>query len=96
MALRNYLATEIALDHADGLISRRDALQKLGLEFEVVVPGVELPAGGTLDSITTRVAGGRLLTSSLVSVLVTDDGTLYAGAVRGEDLQRVAATGTGL
>jgi carboxymethylenebutenolidase len=31
MALRNYLATEIALDHADGLISRRDALQKLGL-----------------------------------------------------------------
>jgi carboxymethylenebutenolidase len=31
MALRNYLATEIALDHADGLISRRDALHKLGL-----------------------------------------------------------------
>jgi carboxymethylenebutenolidase len=31
MALRSYLATEIALDHADGLISRRDALQKLGL-----------------------------------------------------------------
>src|SRR5689334_10354650 len=31
MALRTYLATEIALDHADGLISRRDALHKLGL-----------------------------------------------------------------
>jgi len=31
MALRNYLATEIALDHADGLLSRRDALHKLGL-----------------------------------------------------------------
>ena len=31
MALRNYLATEIALDHADGLVSRRDALHKLGL-----------------------------------------------------------------
>ena len=31
MALRTYLATEIALDHADGLLSRRDALHKLGL-----------------------------------------------------------------
>ena len=31
MALRNYLATEIALAHADGLLSRRDALHKLGL-----------------------------------------------------------------
>jgi carboxymethylenebutenolidase len=31
MALRSYLATEIAIDHADGLLSRRDALHKLGL-----------------------------------------------------------------
>ena len=31
MALRTYLATEIALDHADGLLTRRDALHKLGL-----------------------------------------------------------------
>src|SRR6476661_5964726 len=31
MALRTYLATEIALDHADGLLNRRDALHKLGL-----------------------------------------------------------------
>jgi carboxymethylenebutenolidase len=31
MALTEYLATEVALDHADGLLSRREALHKLGL-----------------------------------------------------------------
>ena len=31
MALKEYLATEVALDHVDGLISRREALHKLGL-----------------------------------------------------------------
>jgi carboxymethylenebutenolidase len=31
MALRDYLATEVALDHADGHLSRREALKKLGL-----------------------------------------------------------------
>ena len=31
MALRSYLATEIALDHVDGLLTRREALQRLGL-----------------------------------------------------------------
>ena len=31
MALTEYLATEVALDHADGHLSRREALHKLGL-----------------------------------------------------------------
>lgn len=31
MALRDYLATEVALDHAEGMLSRREALHKLGL-----------------------------------------------------------------
>jgi carboxymethylenebutenolidase len=31
MALRSYLATEVALDHVDGLLTRREALQRLGL-----------------------------------------------------------------
>ena len=31
MNLRRYLAEEIALDHADGLLSRREALRRLGL-----------------------------------------------------------------
>jgi carboxymethylenebutenolidase len=31
MALRDYLATEVALDHAEGHLSRREALKRLGL-----------------------------------------------------------------
>src|SRR3954452_10502343 len=31
MALRDYLATEVALDHGEGLLTRREALQRLGL-----------------------------------------------------------------
>lgn len=47
---------------------------------------VELPAGDAeslsgLDSITTPVDGGRVLTSALISVLITDDGRVLAGAV---------------
>jgi outer membrane lipoprotein-sorting protein len=46
-----------------------------------------------LDKISTRVAGGRLITSALVTVLLTDDGRVFAGPVNGTDLQKVAATG---
>lgn len=54
---------------------------------------VELPAGtvpaatvrqlgsGVMSELTKPVAGGRLLSTSLVNVLVTDDGRVYAGAV---------------
>ncbi len=31
MALRDYLATEVALDHAEGHLSRREAMKRLGL-----------------------------------------------------------------
>ncbi len=40
-----------------------------------------------------KVPGGRLLTTALVSILLTDDGRLFVGAVDGASLQRVAATG---
>lgn len=53
-------------------------------------------AGPLLDRLSTSVPGGRLISSALLSVLLTDEGTIYVGAVRGEDLQRVAATGAGL
>jgi len=44
-----------------------------------------------LDRLTRPVPGGRVLTSSLVSVLLTDDGRLYAGAVPAGTLSKVAA-----
>jgi outer membrane lipoprotein-sorting protein len=52
--------------------------------------------GGQLKDLTTPVAGGRLLTTQLVTALVTDDGHVYVGAVPGSALQQVASTGRGL
>ena len=44
-----------------------------------------------LDQLTTKVDGGRLLQTSLVSVLLTDDGRVFAGAVAPETLQAAVA-----
>lgn len=63
---------------------------------------VELPSGAAkatsgseqgdlLQKLTTKVDGGRVLQTALVSVLLTDDGRVLAGAVPVERLQSVAA-----
>jgi outer membrane lipoprotein-sorting protein len=49
-----------------------------------------------LNEIATPVAGGRLVTSVLVSIFIADDGRIFAGPVSGAALQQVAATGHGL
>ena len=76
--------------------------QMLGSGWTAVLEAT-LPAGertgstrGLLDKVSTRVAGGRLVTSALVSVLFTDDGKVLVGAVSGSDLAKVAASGHGL
>ncbi|MBF4462573.1 MULTISPECIES: LolA family protein [unclassified Rathayibacter] len=55
---------------------------------------VELPAAsdalGSLDAITTPTSGGRVLSSALVTVLLTDDGRVFAGAVPESTLLAVA------
>jgi outer membrane lipoprotein-sorting protein len=56
---------------------------------------VELPAGDTsafegLDTVTTPVDGGRVLSSALVNVLFTDDGRVLAGAVSLDALEAAA------
>jgi hypothetical protein len=56
-----------------------------GWDTIVTVPAGSVPAG-LLDSpllkqLATPVAGGRALSSSLVNVLVTNDGRILAGAV---------------
>jgi outer membrane lipoprotein-sorting protein len=43
-------------------------------------PG-EKSAGSLLSQLGTSVAGGRAITTKLVSVLITDDGRVFAGAV---------------
>ncbi|PPL18711.1 LolA family protein [Microterricola pindariensis] len=59
---------------------------------------VELPAGalgapasGPLDTVTQPVDGGRVLTTSLVTVLFTSDGRAFAGAVDVATLQAAAS-----
>jgi len=41
--------------------------------------------------VTSAVDGGRLLSTALVNVLLTDDGRLFAGSVPLERLQTAAA-----
>lgn len=51
---------------------------------------------GLLDRLTTRVAGGRLLSSALVTVFLRDDGTVFAGSLDRADLMKAASSGKGL
>lgn len=53
-------------------------------------------AGAMLNKVSSPAKGGRLITSALVNVLITDDGHVYAGAVSAADLEQVAATGKAL
>jgi outer membrane lipoprotein-sorting protein len=50
-------------------------------------------AMSTLMDAFTQVPGGRLLSTSLVSVLLTDDGKMYVGSVTPAALEQVARTG---
>ena len=63
---------------------------------------VELPAGTVtadvlanplLAQVTESVDGGRLQSTALVNVLVTDDGRVFAGSVPAERLQAAAVGG---
>ncbi|MCM3661367.1 DUF2092 domain-containing protein [Georgenia satyanarayanai] len=72
--------THAAPDHATGATPPGEVLGK-GWGAVVVVPDVEVPEDPMLDELTERVDGGRLLSTALVSVLLTDDGRVLAGAV---------------
>jgi outer membrane lipoprotein-sorting protein len=52
--------------------------------------GAANDAATLLDQLTTEVPGGRVLETTLVSVLVTTDGRVFAGAVPAEQLQAAA------
>jgi outer membrane lipoprotein-sorting protein len=49
-----------------------------------------------LNKIATPVDGGRLVTSALFTIFVTDDGRVYVGPVSADAIRQVAATGHGL
>ncbi|QCB98791.1 hypothetical protein E5206_01400 [Arthrobacter sp. PAMC25564] len=54
-------------------------------------PGGQSGAAALLRQATVPVSGGRLLTTSLVNVLILDDGRIFAGSVPLERLQAAAA-----
>ncbi|WP_442013200.1 LolA family protein [Paenarthrobacter sp. YAF11_1] len=66
-----------------------------GWESVVALPAGSAPAGLTsspqLSQALEPVAGGRAMTTSLVSILILDDGRVYAGMVPLERLQSAAA-----
>jgi hypothetical protein len=49
-----------------------------------------------LHELAKPVPGGDLFTTALLSVLISDSGTIYAGPVSAAALEHVAATGHGL
>jgi outer membrane lipoprotein-sorting protein len=59
-------------------------------------PGVADQTQQLLDRVATPVAGGRVITSALLSVLITNDGRIFAGPVSAAALEQVASTGQGL
>lgn len=68
-----------------------------GWESVVGLPAGSVPAELTASPLyaqaTEAVAGGRLLSTSLVNVLITDDGRVFAGSVPASRLQAAAAGG---
>jgi outer membrane lipoprotein-sorting protein len=74
----------------------KPSLSSIGSGWTTVerITGQPLSAADTtqLDQISTAVAGGRLITTSLLSVLITPSGTTYVGAVAGSTLESLAAS----
>ncbi|PYF97278.1 Outer membrane lipoprotein-sorting protein [Georgenia satyanarayanai] len=79
-----------APDHAAGATPPGEVLGE-GWGAVVVVPDVEVPDDPMLDELTEPVEGGRLLSTALLSVLLTDDGRLLVGAVEPTHLEDLAA-----
>ena len=58
-----------------------------------VFSGLDAEESAMLESVTTAVEGGRVVQTALVSVLITDDGRVLAGAVPASRLVEAAETG---
>ncbi len=96
-------AAELQQLKADHEAGAEDAQQRPIVHGDGWSTVIELPAGqdgaatglgaeglGMLDTIAEPVDGGRVLTTSLVTVLITDDGRVFAGSVSPERLLATA------
>lgn len=80
-------------------LSGRPTVLGTGWTTVVKMPALSAFGGSSSDLLrraSTPVAQGQLITTSLLSVLIADDGFVYVGPVSGAALQQVAATGHGL
>ncbi len=86
-------AAASALPGADRQFDSKGAQQlydQFAPEKDAGSPLGTLDTSALYDQLTTAVPEGRLLSSALLSVLVTDDGRVLVGAVPGETLQALA------
>lgn len=70
--------------------SRQHPLPELAQDYAQMPDEAPQIAQSLLDGLSTEVDGGRLITSSLVSVLMLDDGRVLVGAVPGDALLAAA------
>ena len=98
MALRTYLATEIALDHADGLLSRRDALHKLGLLGLSTVAASGLLASCSSEAASPAAAPSAApnaaASAAAAAPTASPDYDVAAARARSEDVTFPGGTGT--
>jgi outer membrane lipoprotein-sorting protein len=59
-------------------------------------PQITFRRTSPLDDIATQVPGGELITTALLSIFITNDGTLYIGPVSAANIEKVASSGQGL
>jgi outer membrane lipoprotein-sorting protein len=58
--------------------------------------GTTVQQFGPLRSIGTAVPGGTVITTTLLSIFLADDGTVYVGPVSAASIEKVASSGQGL
>jgi outer membrane lipoprotein-sorting protein len=85
------LATVPGADRVIGSEAAQDLVQEFVPSDESGNPGrPELDTTALYEQLTTAVPEGRLLSSALLSVLITDDGRVLVGAVPGDTLRAAA------
>lgn len=78
-------------DHVDKNAAEKPTVVGEGWDAVVVIPAGQQELPPELTQLSTPVEGGQLLSTTLVNVLITDDGHILAGSVTAERLQAVAA-----
>src|SRR5215217_5266913 len=77
MAFQQYLAEEVAIDHADGVLSRREALRRLGL-LGVGVPAASAllaACGGDGEPVSSTTTGAGGAATPPIPALETEEVT---------------------